>query len=407
MSIAVAHRKRTSLYYCIIGLVLMAAAVMAVSARDSSGVGLRAGMVMLTAGAAFLLPWQYAIPATIAIWLGPNYIRSLNDDALFGTNMLLELPGLLGVLAFTLAVRSTVKLLEEENLAIGSASEGSVDPETGLYDERSMRPALEAELTRSRRFERHFAFIIVGIDEKHERFGFRDDAEWQASYAATASLLRRTRTHIDRVYRHGETGFALILPESSEKEVTGLVRRLRKIATNTKPREGQPGGPLPIAFGATFFPSAASNVDDLVRRAEVALRVAMKNPTRLQLDGAEAPSLAPPQTLRQPETLRRPEPEPQAAEPPVNVSDAWVAAEPVQKMAGAPVAFNLVPTRELVSTVLEEAGEAPKREEPVRIGPAALSDEPSSQMSDDELAELLGRLDETLGLIRGLKAQAS
>jgi hypothetical protein len=132
----------------------------------------------------------------------------------------------------------------------------------------------------------------------------------------------------------------------------------------------------------------------------------MKNPTRLQLDGAEAPSLAPPQTLRQPETLRQPDPEPQAAEPPVNISDAWVA-EPVQKMAGAPVAFDLVPTPDLVSTVLEEAGEAPKREEPVRIGPAALSDEPSSQISDDELAELLGRLDETLGLIRGLKAQAS
>ena len=67
MSIAVARRKRLSLYYCIAGLVLMSAAVMAISARDSSGVGLRAGMVMLTAGAAFLLPWQYSLPAAIAI----------------------------------------------------------------------------------------------------------------------------------------------------------------------------------------------------------------------------------------------------------------------------------------------------------------------------------------------------
>jgi diguanylate cyclase (GGDEF)-like protein len=399
MSVAVARRKRNSLYYCIAGLVMMAAAVMAVSARDGSGVGMRAGMIMATAGAAFLLPWRYAVPATLAIWLGPNYVRSVNGDALFGTNMLLELPGLLGVCAFSLAIRSAVQRLEDENLAIGSASEGVMDPETGVYDERSMRPALEAELTRSHRFQRPFALVLVGIDEKHERFDFRNDADWQASYHATTSLLRRTRNHIDRVYRRGDTGFALILPESGEREVTGLVRRLRKIATNTKPREGQPGGPLPIAFGATFFPAAASNVDDLIRRAEVALRLALKNSNRLQLDGAEAPAMPEPSTLRQPE----PEAE---ADVPAKISDDRVA-EPVVEAASPPT-LTLVPTQELVSAVLEKTGEAPKPEAPAAVATAASAgDAAAPQMSDDELAQLLGRLDETLGLIRGLRTQAS
>lgn len=403
MSIAFARRKRISLYYCIAGLMLMAAAVMAVSARDSSGVGLRAGMVMLTTGAAFLLPWKYAVPAALAIWLGPNYLRSINGDALFGTNMLLELPGILGICAFSIAVRSAVGRLEEENLAIGAAADGAIDPSTGVYEERSLRPSLQAELTRAQRFKRTFAFVLVGIDEKHAHFDYRDDVDWQASYSATAALLRRTRSHIDRVFLHGQNGFALILPESGEKEVTGLVRRLRKIATNTKPREGQPGGPLPVAFGATFFPASASSVEDLMRRAEIALRVATRNSNRLQLDGAEAPATADPSTLRQPE----PEVDPafSATDAPANISDAWVA-EPVQKPAGKPVTLTLVPTPELVSAVLEETGEAPEREEPAPLA-AGMADSTSPQLSDEELAKLLGRLDETLGLIRGLRAQAS
>lgn len=415
MSFLAARRKRNALYYSIAGLVLMAAAVMSISARDTSGVGLRAGMVMLSTGAAFLLPWQLVIPATLVIWLGPNYVRSLDGDALFGANMLLELPSLLGLSAFSLAVRNSVHRLEEEHLAIGAAGEGAIDPSTGVYEERALRPALQAELSRSHRFNRPFALVLVGIDEKHQRFGYRDDEEWQTSHRATAALLRRTRNHIDRVYLHGQNGFALILPESGEREVTGLVRRLRKIATNTKPREGQPGGPLPVAFGATFFPACAATVDDLMRRAEIALRIGLRNSNRLQLDGAEAPMMAPPETMRQPQALHEAEPSYSPTSVPENISDAWVA-EPVQRRA-PPVALTLVPTEDLVTAVRQETGDVPGAEpapsettQPQAASVmklAAVPVEAPSELNDEELTQLLGRLDETLGLIRELRAQAS
>lgn len=383
----------------------MAAAVTAVSARDSSGVGLRLGMVMMTAGAAFLLPWRFAIPAALAIWLVPNYMRSVldNGEPLFSTNMLLELPGLLGVAIFCAAIHHGVRKLEEAALLSGSAEE-AVDPQTGVYDEKGFRLAIESELTRSRRFERPFALVLVGIDEKHQRFAFRDEAEWNASFNATAQLLLKTRARIDRVYRHGTNGFALLLPESSDKEVTGLVRRLRKLATNTKPREGLPGGPLPVAFGATFFPTCASNVEDLLRRADIALRIASKNSNRLQIDGAEAPAMAAPETLRQPDLE-----EFSATETSQHVSDAWVA-EPVQKHEAPPVVLTLVPTDELVTTVLKESGEAVEEPMPAPVEEKPqFADQPIAEprMTDEELTQLLGRLDETLGLIRGLKSQAS
>ena len=112
-----------------------------------------------------------------------------------------------------------------------------------------------------------------------------------------------------------------------------------------------------------------------------------------------------------PETLREAQAEAEApaplqvidAETPTNISDAWVA-RPVQKQTGAPVALTLVPTPELVSTVLEETGAAPSEE---RTPLTATASMPESALGDEELTQLLGRLDETLGLIRGLRAQAS
>jgi GGDEF domain-containing protein len=155
------------------------------------------------------------------------------------------------------------------------------------------------ELSRSRRFGRTFALVLVGIDEMRQRFDYRDETVWQASFSTTAELLRGTRNNVDRVYRYGTAAFALILPESEPKDVNGLARRLRREARNAKPKEGEPGGPLPVHFGATFFPTCATTVDDLIRRAEIALRIADGNPSRVQMDGAEAPEMPPVESLRQ------------------------------------------------------------------------------------------------------------
>jgi diguanylate cyclase (GGDEF)-like protein len=273
-----------------------------------------------------------------------------------------------------------------------------------------MLPALEAELARARRFERRFALVLVDIDERHQRYAFRDEAEWQASYVATARLLRKTRANIDRVYRFGSAGFALILPESGEKEVTGLVRRLRKTATSTKPGEGEPGGPLPVAFGATFYPTSATSIEDLLRRAEIALRVAARNSSRLQLDSAEAPAPPPPHTLRQQESVSEKNPERASAYaedarwPDQPVSAGWIdspgvsgAVSPQETSAdeqALPVRAN------------GEHGEAASIVIPFTPRqPEAPSE--SDPMSEEELTGLLSRLDETLGMIRELRSQAS
>src|SRR5688572_18802099 len=101
MSIVVARKKRTALYLSICGLLAMVTAVSAVSARDPSGVTLRVGMIMMTVGAAMWLPWRALIPTVFAVWLAPNYVRCLiQDETLFSLNMMMELPGLIGLAFF-------------------------------------------------------------------------------------------------------------------------------------------------------------------------------------------------------------------------------------------------------------------------------------------------------------------
>jgi diguanylate cyclase (GGDEF)-like protein len=268
--------------------------------------------------------------------------------------MLLELPGLLGLAGFSMAIRHSLRLLESDSRVVGGDDHYGIEPDTGVYEERFLRPAIEAELSRSRRFDREFALIVVGIDELHLRFDYRSDEEWRAGFLATAQLLRRTRNNIDRVYRYGPAGFALVLPESGPQEATGLVRRLRRLARSSRPREGDPGGPLPVSFGATFFPTCATTVDDLLRRADIAQRLAEKNTDHLQLDSAAAPAGPAPETLR-----REPETE----------EDTTLAAEPV-----------------------------------VTVGPLTNGAAGSNgHQVEDDMVELLKRFDETRALLHRLR----
>jgi GGDEF domain-containing protein len=301
LSLSVAHKKRTALYLSVAGLLLVVAGISAISAREPDGVTVRIGMTLVALGITLWLPWQALLPAVVAVWLGPNIGRSsVEEYELFNLNMMLELPGLIGLAALTTIARTALLRLEQEDIMLGMTSETvGNDPATGVIEESRLRGGLEQELSRSRRFGRSFGLVLVGIDEMRQRFDYRDQAAWQASFYATADLLRGTRANVDEVYRYGSSGFALILPESGPKDVNGLVRRLRRVARKAKPAEGEPGGPLPAHYGATFFPTCAVTVDDLFRRAEIALKIAESNPTRVQIDGAEAPEMPPVETLRQ------------------------------------------------------------------------------------------------------------
>jgi diguanylate cyclase (GGDEF)-like protein len=421
-----ARKKRTALYLSIVGLMLMVAAISTISARDPDGVTLRIGMILVTVGAAMWLPWQALVPAVLVAWLGPNIGRGMMEEeyALFNTNMMWELPGLLGLAAFASFARVALRELEEEHLLLGLNGDAAMglDPQTGVYDESQLRISIEAELSRSRRFGRTFALVLVGIDEMRQRFDYRDEASWQESFNATAELLRGTRHNVDRVYRYGSSGFALVLPESGPNDVNGLVRRLRRVARKARPPEGEPGGPLPAYFGATFFPACATSTEDLLRRAEIALRIADKNANRVQLDSAEAPEMPPVETLRQPEPTLMPveATEPEAAAIPVSPA-AMAAPTPLFAEQDGAVEVDEEPPFEVYALqaaepAVEEYAPSWQSEAPLSVLPkphprpllvAMDGGSEKKDAIDDSVSDALKRLDETLDLIRSLRQRSA
>ena len=138
MSINVARRKRSALYLSIAGLVLIVAALSAISARDVDGVTVRIGMTLVTLGAAMWLPWQALLPAVMAVWLGPNIGRNMVEGyELFSTNMMLELPGLLGLAVVSSIARISLQHLEHENIMLGMNNESiGTDPVTSVLEEK-------------------------------------------------------------------------------------------------------------------------------------------------------------------------------------------------------------------------------------------------------------------------------
>ena len=442
MSLVQARKKRTTLYLSIAGLMVMVAAVSAISARDPSGVTLRVGMIMVTVGAGLWLPWRQLVPAVVLAWLVPNLGRSLIDDtALFNLNMILEFCGLAGVAFFTAIARQSLRDLEQESVFIGAGGGdiAGLNVETSIFNANQLRPALQAELARSRRFRRTFSLVLVDIDELRQKFDYRDEVLWKASLGATTRVLRETRHNVDRVFHYEDNGFAMILPEASEKDIVGLVKRLRRLARTMKPPEGEPGGPMPVHFGATFFPDCATTVDDLLLRAEVALRIAGGNSTRYQLDSAEASELPPLETLRRDRALSDALAAAAGAQvtqaPPPAVSNPVVAAavgeayaerarqavngSSTESHAGLAEAVNVagVATPDSLSPTLSAAQVALNQPEPVHSVapeaaaalPAAADQEPRDHpaMYPDDLQSLLEQMDQTLGMIRSARHHAA
>lgn len=227
--------------------------------------------------------------------LTPFFVLAAATFAVATTAAAVYLPTL-GTATFTL-IAALIHATVVTKVALAGNSSPAEETESGIFAQAALLPALEVEIARSRRFNHEFALVMASVDEISRKFDYRRPEERAAAAAATARLLRTTRYNVDKVYRFGESTFAILLPESGPEAVEGMVRRVRRLARMAKPGDHARPGPLPLFFGATFFPSCANDSHKLLDRASLSLGLAAKSAERLHLDGAEVPRPAP-ETLR-------------------------------------------------------------------------------------------------------------
>jgi diguanylate cyclase (GGDEF)-like protein len=100
------------------------------------------------------------------------------------------------------------------------------DPLTNLLNRRSFVQHLDAEVARSRRYERPLALVIFDLDELKTVNDTQGHAAGDEALKRVADALRATIRTGDNAFRIGGDEFAVILAEASEQEAAAAAQRI-------------------------------------------------------------------------------------------------------------------------------------------------------------------------------------
>lgn len=165
-----------------------------------------------------------------------------------------------------------------------------VDPLTGLYGERFFEDYLEMEIARSLRRGYRFCLLCMDVDQFQDFNAIHGRKTGDALLENFAQLLKPKNGLVspefsirrsDLVFRLKGDRFVLILPETQRSGAQVCAERLKlvtekKLASKPKDRKSFP---VTISFGIAEFPSDSTQKEELLAKAENAIRAAKKSGT--------------------------------------------------------------------------------------------------------------------------------
>ncbi|MBI5892227.1 MAG: GGDEF domain-containing protein [Deltaproteobacteria bacterium] len=147
------------------------------------------------------------------------------------------------------------------------------DELTGMYNRRYFFDYIEKELSRAKRYKKHFSVLMIDIDH-FKNFNDKnghllgDDAIKQ-----TAKLLIDKLRTADVVARYGGEEFICLLPETPNNRAVVVAEKLRKAVEGSKYKggENQPSGMVSVTIGVATWPDDAKSAIKLIDYADKAL----------------------------------------------------------------------------------------------------------------------------------------
>jgi diguanylate cyclase (GGDEF)-like protein len=147
---------------------------------------------------------------------------------------------------------------------------------TGLPLQPLFNFTLQKNLARAQRHQKHFAVLLVNIENRREvrhHFGDEVNDQW---IQTLASMLKTTVRDSDTVAWDGESQFIVLLEEISQAKDAGLVGQmiLFKLTQPLKLADQEIRGEVNI--GIAIYPQDHQDAESLVQMAEIALERARK-----------------------------------------------------------------------------------------------------------------------------------
>ena len=147
----------------------------------------------------------------------------------------------------------------------------TTDGLTKLYVHRYFQLLLDQEIQRSQRYSKHFALIMIDIDnfkKFNDTYGHQLGDEVLRS---VARAIRKTSRDSDIAARYGGEEMAIILPETNARDAMAAAERIRAAVASTEVPHLEEKLRVTISLGVAEFPTHAQEKKDLIRRADKAM----------------------------------------------------------------------------------------------------------------------------------------
>jgi len=142
---------------------------------------------------------------------------------------------------------------------------------TGLLNRRGFEETFERELERAKRSGRELSLIVGDLDHFKQLNDLYGHGAGDAALETVAAAMNAAKRRIDSAGRVGGEEFALVVPETDERDAYMLAERLRRAVRDA----ASAGGPaLTISFGLAVYPRHGRTPETLFLAADQALYAA-------------------------------------------------------------------------------------------------------------------------------------
>ena len=150
------------------------------------------------------------------------------------------------------------------------------DPLTGVLNRRSLAERSDREWSRSLRYDRPMACIMLDLDAFKSVNDTYGHLSGDAVLKAVAALIVQQCRPSDLVARYGGEEFCIIAPETSQEAAAQMAQRMR--AALAQHRVEAAGGTLSVtaSFGVAGSVKSGDSVERLIRRADDSLLAAKR-----------------------------------------------------------------------------------------------------------------------------------